>query len=46
MVLDGRGQLAEEEGEGEENNGANGSTSGVIFDSMMIENIQNQVIIL
>ena len=42
MVLDDRGQFAEEEGE--ESDGADGS--GVILDTTLIENIKNQVTIL
>jgi hypothetical protein len=41
MVLDDRGQFAEEEEDGEEGGGA-----GLIFDTTLIENIKNQVIIL
>ena len=46
MVLDDRGQFAEEEEEeeGEEVDGADGS--GVIFDTTLIETIKNQVTIL
>ena len=43
MVLDDRGQFAEEEEEGEESDGADG---GVILDTTLIENIKNQVAIL
>ena len=45
MVLDDRGQFAEEEEEeGEEGDGAD--DSGVILDTTLIENIKNQVTIL
>ena len=45
MVLDDRGQFAEEEEEeeGEEGDGADG---GVILDTTLIESIKNQVTIL
>lgn len=46
MVLDDRGQYAEEEEEEEGDGGSEANGSGVLFDSTMIENIQNQVTLL